>query len=138
MIVADTNLIGYLLLQNAQSDLAEEVLMIDSVWAAPLLWRSELRNVLCLYVRQKLLTLSDATEIMEAAKNLLHDHEYEVISTDVMALAIESGASAYDCEFVALAKDLKVPLVTSDKAMHRHFPNVATSPAAFAETGGPR
>jgi len=49
MIVTDTNLIGYLFLTSAHSMLAERVFQKDPVWAAPLLWRSELRNVLALY-----------------------------------------------------------------------------------------
>ncbi len=38
---------------------------------------------------------------------------------------------AYDCEFVALARDLNVPLVTSDKQVLTQFPDVATSLATF-------
>jgi predicted nucleic acid-binding protein len=34
---------------------------------------------------------------------------------------------AYDCEFVALAQYLNVPLVTADKKILREFPEVATS-----------
>jgi predicted nucleic acid-binding protein len=36
-----------------------------------------------------------------------------------------SGCSAYDCEFVALAQSLGIPLVTVDKHVLRQFPGVA-------------
>ncbi len=43
MIVVDTNLIVYLYLESKHSPLAEQVLMKDPEWHAPLLWRSEFR-----------------------------------------------------------------------------------------------
>ena len=45
MIVVDTNVIGYLFLSSEQSILAEYALKKDSEWTAPIIWRSELRNV---------------------------------------------------------------------------------------------
>jgi hypothetical protein len=52
MIVVDTNIIGSLFLSSAQSLLAERALIKDSEWAAPILWRSELRSVLVLYMHK--------------------------------------------------------------------------------------
>ena len=36
-----------------------------------------------------------------------------------------SHCSAYDCEFVALALELEVPLVTADRQLLRSFPRIA-------------
>ncbi len=131
MIVADTNLIAYLLIQGNQTADAEAVLRKDAVWAAPLLWRSELRNVLALYLRQKHLTLADVLQYMQEAEVLLEGNEYHVESDPVLRLADQSGCSAYDCEFVALAQKLNVPLVTSDGRLLRSFPSVAVSMSDF-------
>ncbi len=122
MIVADTNLICYLLLTGPQSQLAEQVLQRDAEWIAPPLWRSEFRNVLALYVRQEILTLNQSVRIVDTALDLMIGHEYEVASARVLQLAHESGCSAYDCEFVVLAEDLRVPLVTSDAKVLKTFP----------------
>ena len=43
MIAVDTNIIGYLYLISDRSMQAEQALVKDRQWAAPLLWRSELR-----------------------------------------------------------------------------------------------
>ncbi|MCO6439628.1 MAG: hypothetical protein J5I81_00810 [Nitrococcus mobilis] len=51
MIVADTNLLIYILLAGEHTLAAERVFQRDPEWAAPLLWRSEFRNVLALYLR---------------------------------------------------------------------------------------
>lgn len=54
MIVADTNIISYLLLPTTYSESVDAVFKLDSKWVAPLLWKSEFRNVLALYLRKKL------------------------------------------------------------------------------------
>ena len=127
MIIVDTNVIGYLYLSSEHSTKAEAALLRDPEWCAPLLWRSELRNVLALYVRKKLLSLPDAHQIMDEAAQLMQGREYHVVSHQVLSLAAESTCSAYDCEFVALAKDLGVGLVTTDKQILSQFPDIAQS-----------
>jgi predicted nucleic acid-binding protein len=125
MIVADTNLIGYLFLASPHSAQAEQVLLKDPEWAAPLLWRSELRSVLALYLRKHLLALETAHQIMEEAARLMRGREYSVNSLQVLSLAASSPCSAYDCEFVALARDLGVKLVTADRQVLDAFPETA-------------
>ena len=132
MIVVDTNVIGYLFLSSAHALAVEKTLKKDSHWAAPILWRSEFRNVLVLYLRKKLMTLQHAQQIMNAALDLLRGREYEVSSHEVLRLASESKCSAYHCEFIAVASDLKVPLVTVDQQLLRSFPAVAVSLNAFS------
>jgi len=131
MIVVDTNIIGYLFLSSEQSLLAERALKKDSEWAAPILWRSELRSVLALYIRKNLIKLEHAQLIMDGALELLRGREYEVSSYEVLRLASESKCSAYDCEFIAAANELKAPLITLDKELLREFPAVAVSLTTF-------
>jgi predicted nucleic acid-binding protein len=42
-----------------------------------------------------------------------------------------SDCSAYDCEFVALAKRLNSPLITADKKVLKAFPEFATTITEF-------
>ena len=131
MIVVDTNVIGYLYLSSAYSEQAERALLKDAEWAAPLLWRSELRNVLALYMRKGWLSLEDAVRIMDEAVRLMAGREYAMDSVQVLELVEKSTCSAYDCEFVALARDLGVPLVTVDKQILRDFAREAMSLKSF-------
>ncbi|MBP7049594.1 MAG: type II toxin-antitoxin system VapC family toxin [Phycisphaerae bacterium] len=131
MIVVDTNVIGYLYLASDHSTQAEQAFSRDPLWAAPLLWRSELRSVLTLYIRKKLLGLADAQQVMGEALHMMRGREYETASHQILALAAASTCSAYDCEFVALAKDLDIPLVTVDRQILRQFPDAAVSLAEF-------
>ena len=123
MIVVDTNVIAYLFLTGEHSHTSERLLEHDPDWVAPRLWRSEFRNVLTLYLRKKLLDLPDALEILETAEQLMADSDFEVPSIPVMQLAEESGCSAYDCEFIALAQYLSVPMATNDNALCKAFPD---------------
>ncbi len=131
MIVVDTNVIGYLYLASERSTQAEQALLKDGEWAVPVLWRSELRNVLGLYIRRRILSLEKAQEIMEEALGLLLGREYQVVSAQVLALVARSTCSAYDCEFVALAQDLDVPLVTVDRQILAQFPDRALALADY-------
>ena len=124
MIVVDTNIIAYLFISGEHSKHAENVLLKDPQWAAPLLWRSELRSVLSQYIKKELLSLEDTVDIMENASQLMENNEYDVNSRLVLTLAEQSGLSTYDCEFIALAQDLSVKFVTADKIIAEAFPEM--------------
>lgn len=125
MIVVDTNIISYLYISGERSQQAEHLLSVDSHWCAPVLWRSEFRSVLGQYLRKNILGIDEVLLIMDQAEKLLNDNEYEVPSVFIMHLLGSSKCSAYDCEFVALAQYLGVPLVTADKQILHEFPAVA-------------
>lgn len=131
MIVVDTNAVVHLLLGGVRTADVRRVYRKEPEWAAPILWRSEFRNVLTTLVRAGNLTLRDALEAMERSELLFHGREFAVESGPVLRLAAESGCSAYDCEFVALAHDLRVRLVTSDREVLAAFPSDAVSPGRF-------
>ena len=135
MIVVDTNVIAYLFIEGEMTKVAENALRRDAVWVAPLLWRSEMRNVLVASIRVGRLTLADAQRVMDAALSLMRGREYDVPSAQVLALAAAHGCSAYDTEFVALAQDLGLTLVTSDRRLLAAFPDQAVSLAAFSGIG---
>lgn len=131
MIVVDTNVVAYLFLVAERTAQAERALERDAAWVAPLLWRSELRNVLAGQVRGGGLDLADALRIQDEAERLLSDGEFTVASHDVLDLAAASGCTAYDCEFVALARDLGARLVTVDRQVLQAFPEVAVGLEEF-------
>jgi predicted nucleic acid-binding protein len=58
---------------------------------------------------------------MDKAMNFLKEREYSVPSHEVHEWRQTGTCSAYDVEFVAVAIDLKVPLVTADKHVARIF-----------------
>jgi len=125
VIVVDSNVLAYLYLPGEYSTAAEALLEQDSDWAAPILWRSEFRNILAGYLRRKAITFEQAVSLQREAESLLEGAEFELESLAVLELVRDSDCSAYDCEFIALAMKLDTKLVTMDKKLLRAFPKRA-------------
>lgn len=131
MIVADSNLIAYLLIPGDKSAMADEIFLKDPDWAVPLICRSEIRNILTLYMRHEKMSLHQAQVTMEKAERLWCEHEYAVPSNEILELTHKHNVTAYDGEFVILAQELRITLVTFDKAVRKMFPRIAIDPVDF-------
>lgn len=125
MIVVDTNVIAYLYLPGDRTAAAEALCRMDPEWSAPLLWRSELRNVLATQIRAGRVDLGAAQTIQTEAEQLLKGREFTVDSAEVLRLTATSGCSVYDCEFVTLADYLDVPLYSADRRLVERYPRRA-------------
>jgi predicted nucleic acid-binding protein len=131
VIVADTNLIAYFFIKGDFTDQADAVFHKDPEWAAPLLWRSEFRNVLSLYIRKGFINLVEAVDLMQEAELFMKGMEFLVPSLNILKLTEESKCSAYYCEFVALAEQFGLELVTSDSLILKKFPGTAVHMSEF-------
>ena len=133
MIVADTNLISYLLIEGDQTRLARQVWVRDPEWAMPPLWRSEFLNVLAESHKIGALDEDQAFFLWRSSSVYLDTTEVEPDGEQVLEIAMNSGISAYDAHFVAVAKELGVPLVTADRRLLERCKDVAISIATFAD-----
>ncbi len=131
MIVVDTNIIHYCWVRGQHTEIAQAVRRQDPDWHAPVLWRSELRNVLTAYLRRRLLSRVQIGGILRAADQAMADGEHLVADDLVLEVVAGSTLTAYDAEFVALASALAVPLVTADKVVLKAFPEQAVTMEAF-------
>lgn len=125
MIVVDTNLVVHLVTAQAEASRAIEIHERDSDWVAPWILISEVRNVLLGMVRRAFLSLSDAVEMIHLADIVLVGEYYAVDSATVLETASATGLTAYDAEFVVLARILGVPLVTAHKEILEKASDVA-------------
>ncbi len=128
MIVVDTNILAHFWLPSDHTEICEQLFKWDSDWVAPVLWKSEFRNVVILYMRKKLIDLPEALQISEKAENQMKEREFHVNSIQVYDLADKSNCSSYDCEFISLAEELDIKLITMDKQILRSFPGRCTKP----------
>ena len=131
MIVVDNALICYLIIPGDHTQDADYVRMADSEWVAPRLWKSEFQNVLRKYMVGGYLSLEEACAYMDVAEALMRGRSYDLPATEVLSLVARSGCSAYDCEYVALAKILGIKLITTDKQILRMFDGIAIHPGYF-------
>ena len=132
-VAVDTNVIAYYWLPGVHTENAVALRRRTDDWFVPRLWRSEFRNVLARYLRARIIGLDQARALIRSAEAELSDCEREVDSAAVMDLVAASSCSAYDCEFVALARQMGVPLVTEDAGLLRAFPDVAIGMTAALE-----
>ena len=132
MIVADTNIIVYLFITGDQTPLAQKVLDKDPYWIVPPLWQSEFRNVLAAYIRRGM-TDQVAKQIMQNALLTLENRQVIPSDDEIFNLIARSNCIAYDCEFVALARQLNVFLVTADKQLLKEFPDCTISLEEFVK-----
>ena len=124
MIVVDTNVIAHLLIPGKWTEYAKKLLLRDPDWVTAPLWRSEMRNVLFKYYKHSLISIDRMKEIMSYAEGLFCDSEIPVTSEEVIEFADLGNISAYDAEFVALAKKTKSLLITTDKQLIVSFPKM--------------
>ena len=130
MIVVDTIVLAYSLFRGEKSSLAEQAFQKDSDWVAPILWKSEFLNVLALHLRIGNLTLENAKFVMGLSNQYIKA-DFQVPSSRTLELIPISKCSTYDCEFVALAQEFGIQLVTEDRQILEQFPKIAISLTDF-------
>ena len=132
MIVVDTNVMMRLVVGGVEGEDAARLLRRDAEWAAPGILLSELRNVLVGLVRRDVVTANQAKAMSDDALEVFQDRIISVIDTRVIDTALECDLTAYDAEFVVLARTLGVPLATSDRAILSGAPDVAADPRTIS------
>jgi predicted nucleic acid-binding protein len=122
VIVVDTNILAYRFIKSSKSAEAEALMALDPRWAAPLLWRSEMRNVLSGYLRRGQISRSLAEQVLNDALWALAAGEHAVEDKAIFDLVQSSRCTSYDCEYVALAEIHDVLLITEDRDLLNAFP----------------
>jgi len=87
--------------------------------------------VVSLHFRKNLINYLEALDAVEKGVKLIGDREHEVSSFAIMEFIQNSGCSAYNCEFIALADRLGVNLITYDKQILKEFPSLAFRPEDY-------
>lgn len=128
--VADTNVVAAMMLRMAENPVVTDCFVRDPDWRVPSLWRSEFRHVLLKHVRSNLFSSTQALAVWSRALARLETKEHLIDGHQVLDLAIRSGCSTYDAEFVVLAQQLHCPLLTFDRKLLELFPDLAVKPGS--------
>jgi predicted nucleic acid-binding protein len=127
------------MIDGERTDLARKVKEHDPEWIVPPLWKHEFINVLAVIRTQKQKQGKDFSQyrlIWDNALELFSESEISVDMSHALALAVNNKVSAYDSQFVALAKELDLKLVTADREILRKFPETAVSMEDFTKDSG--
>lgn len=127
MIVVDTNVVAYFFIEGEKTESARTLWEEEPQWILPPLWRHEFLNVVATYCRAGNMSAIDAEALWLNAVQLLGDSERIVDHVAALQLAISFRISAYDAQFVSLAKSVGGVLVTEDKTLIKTFPETAIS-----------
>jgi predicted nucleic acid-binding protein len=133
VIIVDSNVIAYCWLNGERTALAHQMRRYEPEWHAPVFWRSEMRSILVGYRRDGSLTAAQAFRVMEAAEAGMAGREHHLPNDRVFEVAGQARLSAYDSEFVALARIMGVRLVTEDRAILSAFPEFCVTMRRFLE-----
>lgn len=134
MIVVDTHIIAYLLIPNDKyTQSAISAFEKDRSWLAPALWQYEFLSVLAFYIRKSLLDIDASKSIYTKACEIIETRE--VVDFELLFNCIKtSKLSAYDCQYVTLARENNLPLITEDKNILAEFPEASVSISQFIAT----
>ncbi|MEA3140135.1 MAG: hypothetical protein QOK23_2304 [Gammaproteobacteria bacterium] len=129
MVLVDTNVLAYLMLEGDRTSAAQELFERDADWRSEAFIMVEFSNVLTTYVRTKVLSRDQGSKLLAGAEKLVPVLT-SVRNARALEVATQFGISAYDARFVALAIQMKVKLVTEDAKLRAAVPSWTVSLAS--------
>ena len=127
MLIVDTNIVAYLLLEGPMRAPARQLLALDADWHSEPLLLHELTNIMATAVRTQGIALADAQAALAHGQALLRDKLHGMPDAEVLALAAEHGITGYDARFLRLAQLHGTRLVTEDTRLRRAAPALTQS-----------
>ena len=124
MLVVDTNVVAYLLIEGDRTGEAQALYARDPDWKSEGFLLIEFCNLLATYVRAGRLDDAGAAGLLRSAERTLTG-VVNLPHARSLALASELGVSAYDARFLAVARQLGTKLVTEDAKLLRAAPALA-------------
>ena len=126
MIVIDTNVLAYLLIEGDRTAEAQALRLADPDWRSDPFLLVEFSNLLATQVKAQALSAAQAEALLETAAQQIAEW-CEAPHAEVLALAIDHQISAYDARFIACARRLGAPLVTEDSRLRAATPGLSVS-----------
>lgn len=127
MLVIDTNVLAYLLIEGDQTAAARSLFARDADWRSEPFALIELSNVLATTMRLRGLSVAAASAIMQDARRVIERGLHVAADDQVLGLAQRHAVSAYDARFLAVAQALDQKLVTADIKLRKAAPQITQS-----------
>jgi predicted nucleic acid-binding protein len=127
MLLVDTDIVAYLLIDGDYTDGAQQLRIRDSDWRSEAFLLVEFTNVLASSIARKRMTLSSAEDFLVKATALFDGKLARIPHASVLAIAARYRVSASDARFLALADQLGSRLVTEDAGLRAAAPRLTQS-----------
>lgn len=131
MIVIDANILIYALIECDNSRLTSQLRVKDADWRTTGLCLHETLNVLTTYQRRGLLALEQCRELLRHANRFIAVAQCDVDMEASLTVAAQYGITGYDAQYVTLAQNLAVPLITEDRKLRQAVSEVGISMQEF-------
>ena len=127
MLLADTTIVAYLLIQGPSTAAAQELRRRDPDWRSEAFLLVEFTNVLASSIATGRMTLSLAQDFLAKVEALFEGKLARVDHRSVLSISARYRVSAYDARFLALASHLHRRLVTEDARLRAAAPKLTMS-----------
>ena len=126
MIVVDTNILAYLLIEGDRTKEAQALYRRDPEWRSEAFVLIEFSNILATYLRMGALSPTQAAQLLNEAETRMQGL-VNVPHLSALEAANRFGVSAYDARFLTASVALGAPLVTEDAKLRATAPAVTRS-----------
>ncbi len=127
MLLVDTNIVAYLLIDGDFTDAARRLHQSDPDWRSEAFLMIEFTNVLAASIASRRMTLQLAEDFLSKTNALLEGKLTRIPHAAALAIAVRFRVSAYDARFLALANQLGSRLVTEDAKLRAAAPELTQS-----------
>ncbi len=127
MLVIDTNVVAYLLIEGDYTAAARSLHHRDDDWRSEAFIMVEFTNVLTASIAARRMDLVLAQRFLADATSLLQGKLTSIPHDSVLSLAVQYRTTAYDARFLALADQLGSRLVTEDARLRAAAPALTQS-----------
>lgn len=134
MLVVDTNIVAYLLIEGDHTATARLLHRRDDDWRSEAFIMVEFVNVLTASIAARRMNLVLARGFLTQAISLLHGRLASIPHDAVLSLATQYRVTAYDARFLTVAQRLNTRLVTEDAKLRVAAPQLTQSLAEALAT----
>ena len=134
MLIIDTNVVAYLLIEGDYTADARLLYRRDGDWRSEAFIMVEFANVLTASIAARRMDLVLAQRFLADATSLLQGKLTSIPHDSVLSLAVQYRVTAHDARFLALAQQLGHRLVTEDDKLRSAAPALTQSLAEALAT----
>jgi predicted nucleic acid-binding protein len=126
VLVVDTNIVAYLLIEGDRTRDAQALFSRDADWRSEAFLLVEFSNLLVTYLRSRALARLQADRLLAEAEKRMHSL-LSVPHARALGLAADLSVSAYDARFLVAAQMQGAKLVTEDGKLRAAAPQLTLS-----------